>query len=200
MKIGVDVDLTLVDTGSEWWEWLTTIYTSRDFYYLSDTYNNHGKLEYDLTKYFTDCSEKIEGNPFDFWKQDDLYDKLSPLTHSVEVLRQLVEAGHDIVFISYCHGGHFKSKVDWLKKYFPFVDIGGKGGFIATKEKHLVNVDAMIDDRIENILYFPDEVIKIYFNTIYADNEFVRSEVDMITSVNNGWLDIKEYFEGVGIL
>lgn len=206
MKIGIDIDLTLVDTGSEWWKWMLYNLRSVDSSYLefSDvkTHFNMGKekLPYALNDVFPEFEETTDENPFDFWKQEDLYDNLSPLPHSVEVVGQLVEAGHDIVFISHCHGGHFKSKVDWLKKYFPFTDIGGKGGFIATKEKHLVNVGVMIDDRIENLLHFPDEVIKIYFNTIYADNEFVRSDVDMITSVDSGWLDIKEYFEGVGIL
>lgn len=202
MRLGVDVDLTLVDTGSEWWKWLSNygnVHTERDILKFKDRECLY-KLNYDLTKYFPDFMEKCLSNPFDFWKQEDLYDNLTPLQNSVEVLRQLVDTGHDIVFISHCHGGHFKSKVDWLKKHFSFTDIGGKGGFIATKEKYLVNVDVMIDDRIENLLNFPEEVVKIYFNTIYADNEFVKSDADIITSIDDGWLDIKEYFNDVGIL
>lgn len=202
MRLGIDVDLTLVDTGSEWWRWLSdcgNYYRERGIFKFKEK-EGISKLDYDLTKYFPDYEERCRHNPFGFWKQENLYDWLKPLPHSVVVLKQLVEAGHDIVFISHCHGGHFKSKVDWLKRHFPFADIGVKGGFIATKEKYLVNVDVMIDDRIENLLHFPDEVIKVYFNTIYTDNDFVRSDVDMITSIDNGWLDIKDYFEGIGVL
>lgn len=208
MKIGIDVDLTLVDTGYEWWEWCVQELSKVKPFCIEipsvtrmyDDWKESGKCSYNFNEEFPSFTETTGLDIFSFWKQDDLYDNIIPLPNSVEVVKQLVEAGHSIVFISHCHGGHFKSKVDWLKKYFPFADIGGKGGFIATKEKHLVNVDVMIDDRIENLLRFPDEVIKVYFNTIYADNEFVRSDVDMITSVDNGWLDIKEYFEGIGVL
>ena len=203
MRLGIDVDITLVETGHEWWGWLSSEYSSREFYYIDDAYQNLGKLSYNLSHYFKDCSEdKPKANPYDFWSKPDLYDNLEPLPNSVEVIRKLAEAGHEIVFISHSKKGHLSSKVKWLKKWFPEADIGGKGGFAATKEKHFVGVDVMIDDRIENLLSFKPSVIKVYFGNIYEDTPFNKHEVDFITSddCNKGWFELEEYFEELEII
>lgn len=94
------------------------------------------------------------------------------------------------------------SKVGWLKKHFPFIKMGVNGGFLHTKEKHLVDVDVMVDDRIDNLLKFKDSVIKVYFGSIYQDTPFNKHEVDFITNdnCNLGWFELESYFEGLGII
>ena len=196
MRLGIDVDITLVETGKTWWEWLSSEYSSREFYYIDDAYRNMGKLDYNLSRYFKDCSEdKPKTNPYDFWSKADLYDELNPLPNSVKVIGKLVEAGHEIVFISHSKKGHISSKVRWLKKWFPEADIGGKGGFIATKEKHFVDVDIMIDDRAENLLKFKDEVVKIYVETIYQDPLFDKKGFDFVSEIDNTWKSIETFLE-----
>ena len=203
MRIGVDVDLTLVDTGFEWWEWCVVRLAEVEPYYIEipsvrsmyEDLGLTGKCSYNLGDEFLNFKETTGKDIFSFWKQEDLYDNLLPLAHSISVMNKLVKAGHDIVFISHCHGGHFSSKVKWLKKYFPFADIGGKGGFIATKEKHLVNVDVIIDDRVENLLRFGKEVIKIYVDTIYQDSLFDKQDIDFTSEIDNTWKSIEAFLE-----
>ena len=201
MRVGIDVDITLVETGVEWWKWLSDCETYGLPYNLKD-YKVEGKFDYNLGNYFPDYEYVTGCNPHSFWKQNNLYDWLSPLPNSVNVIKRLVDAGHEIVFISHTHGAHLKSKVDFLRRHFPFADIGGKGGFIATKEKHLVDVDVMIDDRIDNLLKFKDSVIKVYFGSIYQDTPFNKHEVDFITNddCNLGWFDLESYFEELEII
>ncbi|QHJ85719.1 MAG: hypothetical protein [Cystoviridae sp.] len=203
MRFGIDIDITLVETEVEWWKWLHdygNYYSYSDI--LREAQKEGGKLDYNLAKYFHDFQDKCENDPHNFWKQDNLYDQLSPLPDSVNVVKKLVDAGHEIVFISYCQGNHMSSKVRWLKKHFPFVKMGVNGGFLHTKEKHLVDVDVMIDDRIDNLLPFKDNVIKIYFGSIYQDKPFKRGEVDFITSddCNLGWKELESYFEELEVI
>lgn len=210
MRIAIDVDITLVDTGYEWWEWCVSNLADIDPIFLEipsvhsmyDDTEVSGKCSYNFSEEFLNFKEKTGIDIFSFWKQENLYNELSPLPNSVNVIKRLVDAGHEIVFISHTHGGHLKSKVDFLRRHFPFTDIGGKGGFIATKEKHLVDVDVMIDDRIDNLLKFKDSVIKVYFGSIYQDTPFNKHEVDFITNddCSLGWFELESYFEELGII
>ena len=201
MRIGIDIDITLVETGVEWWSWLACCGTYGLPYNISE-YDIEGKFDYNLGNYFPNYREITGSDPYSFWKQGNLYDWLSPLPNSVAVIKKLVDAGHEIVFISHCQGNHMSSKMKWLKKHFPFVKMGVNGGFLHTKEKHLVDVDVMIDDRIDNLLPFKDNVIKIYFGSIYQDKPFKRGEVDFITNddCNLGWKELESYFEELEVI
>lgn len=201
MRLGIDVDITLVETGYEWWKWLSDCESYGLPYHIKD-HEVKGKFDYNLGTYFPDYESVTGCNPYSFWSQDNLYDWLPPLPNSAKVIRKLAEAGHEIVFISHSKKGHLSSKVKWLKKWFPEADIGGKGSFIATKEKHFVGVDVMIDDRVENLLKFKDEVVKVYFGSIYEDTPFNKHEVDFITSddCDKGWFELENYFEELEII
>ena len=210
MRLGIDVDITLVETGYEWWEWcvaclmkvdpiFSEIPTVKSMY--SDL-DKMGKCNYNFKEEFLKFKETTNLDIFSFWSKSDLYDNLKPLPNSVEVIRKLVEAGHEIVFISHSKKGHLSSKVKWLKKWFPEANIGGKGGFLATKEKHFADVDIMVDDRIVNLLSFKPSVIKVYFGSIYEDTPFNKHEVDFITSddCDKGWFELENYFEELEII
>lgn len=201
MRLGIDIDITLVETGVEWWKWLSDCGTYGLPYSISE-YEIEGKFDYNLGNYFPKYEEMTGSNPHDFWKQANLYDYLSPLPHSVNIIKRLADAGHEIVFISHCQGNHMSSKVGWLKKHFPFIKMGVNGGFLHTKEKHLVDVDVMVDDRINNLLKFRDSVIKVYFGSIYQDTPFNKHKVDFITNgdCNIGWFELESYFEELGII
>ena len=179
MILGVDIDLTFVDTGRGWFNWL------RDRSELVvpdyDTLVAAGeKIPYDLSSVFTDIPPPVT---LDYWRPDNLYDNMEPLPHAVEALRSLKEEkGYKIVFVSTIKGDHHKSKYYMVEHHVPFLD-----GFIATKEKHFARVDVMIDDRL-NVLEKMDKTpVRIQMNTPF--DQYTTWEP---THKVDNWLDLQK--------
>lgn len=132
MIIGMDVDLTVVDALTNWFKWYK-FKTGHDLFHIMEAGEDHG---FNVQELMINHS-----SPLDYWKQEDLYDTLEPLPGCVEKINQMKEAGHEIIFISYCFAGHLDSKVSFLKRFF-----GSDIVFIDTKHKEYVQMDAMFDD------------------------------------------------------
>ena len=147
MRLGVDVDLTVVDTGREWYNFLRGVSEIQvpeyeEFLALNTV------APYDMTNVFKDMDYQ---KCLSYWRDEFLYDNLEPLKDAVQVLEDLkISKGCEIVFVSTIKGNHHKSKYYFLKKNFPFLD-----GFIATKEKKYAKIDIMVDDRL-NVLELLD--------------------------------------------
>jgi 5'(3')-deoxyribonucleotidase len=159
--IAVDCDLVLVDTVIGWWDDLLRKYQLNKL--GSEVLNIETKYPYNLSSMF----EIPEGDdPVGYWKSSTLYEGLKPIEGSVEVLSKLKEMGYDIVVVSRVTGDHAESKCKWLKKWFPFID-----GIILTgankKEKSYVRCTYVIDDSLEQLVEFPDDVIKLHYDTPY---------------------------------
>lgn len=173
MRIGVDVDLCVVDTGILWSKWLEK--TCNKSLPEQDTY------DYDLTRYFQRELQDLQLDGFEFWRGSDLYDKVLPIKHSAYTLKSLSRE-HEIVFISALKGNHHKSKVNFIKKFFPFYS-----AFIGTKEKGYVDVDVMIDDRLDNLHLFNDVVFKILYHTPYRQTKELTDDI----KIAYDWQDVK---------
>lgn len=189
----VDVDLTVVDSGWPWLEWMEKVYaTPADKDRMDWDLKNLGCLNYNLSVYFPDrCSQAL--SPYEYFEDPHLYDKLKPLPGVVDAIYRLWKAGHPIRFVSYCKKGHFSSKVRFLKRNFPFIDLdkGDCGsGFYATKNKAGVKGSYVIDDRNEFLNQFDDEVVKIKFYTNYSQNELQTRPYDM---VSDDWSEIVDF-------
>lgn len=157
MRIGVDVDLTVVDTAREWYNYLMTK-TSLVLPSYDEQIASGVTIEYDYAKIFTDLSRDV---CLEYWRPEGIYDGLSPIKDSVEVLQDLkFSKGYDIVFVSTIKGNHHKSKYYFLKKNFPFMD-----GLIATKEKEYAKVDMLIDDRCSVLQRLIQPTFGIQFKT-----------------------------------
>lgn len=181
----VDVDLTFVDSGWPWLEWMENVYQIKaDSLLMENDRREFGLFDYNLSKYFpTRCKEAIA--PYEFWEDPHLYDKLKPMPGAVDAIRRLHEAGHPIRFVSYCKKGHFSSKVRFLKRHCPFLDLdnGTDGsGFYATKVKAGVTGGVIIDDRNQFLNQFSDEVIKVKFATPFTQEEDPRTQYDLVSS------------------
>jgi 5'(3')-deoxyribonucleotidase len=140
--IAIDVDLTVVRSDLAWWKWLQRL---TDCYMPFPEGDN---IDYDLSKHFREELNELGIDGKEFWRYEGIYDWMSPMDDSVNVIDNLNLAGWEIVFVSAIKGHHHKSKYNFLKKNFPCM-----AGFIATKEKQLVYCDVMIDDRNENLGY-----------------------------------------------
>lgn len=105
----------------------------------------------DWDKWCREQDELFEYDKLDYWRSSTLYDNLQPMHGAVETLEALSEY-FDIVFVSRLKGDHHRSKVYFLKKWFPFMK-----GFIGTHEKWLLadSFCALIDDDWNNLSKFP---------------------------------------------
>ena len=202
--IGVDVDLTVADSDDSHWDWLGKVGVQHTFP------NKTQEVDYNLGNYFH-LPDKVDSR--DYWRLSDIYDEkpeylrpvsglssgvfirwipirpVQPIKGSQRVLKDLKSEGWEILFISHIKGNHHKSKVEWLKRHFPFMD-----GFIATKEKHYANAccDIFIDDR--NIhLNKSKAPFNIKFETPYLQDEpLEEGSVDLIT---RNWVQIGEWIK-----
>ncbi|AEZ66328.1 hypothetical protein EXT67_21330 [Pectobacterium atrosepticum] len=189
----IDVDLTFVDSGWPWLSWMESVYqVVPSTALMVKDFNETGLYNYNLSKYFpTRCQEAIP--PYEFWEDPHLYDKLKPLPGAVDAVRRLHEAGHPIRFVSYCKKGHFSSKVRFLKRHCPFLDLdnGTDGsGFYATKVKAGVAGGVIIDDRNQFLNQFPDDVIKIKFDTPFSQDVDPRTNYDLTSA---DWKEIADW-------
>lgn len=144
--LGVDVDLTLVNTDEGWREFLANKYG----------YVKTPMVDYNFGVYYPNK------DTYEYWRELD-YSSYAPHQCSIEALEKLSQY-FGIVFISSIKGNHTKSKYYWLKKHFPFMT-----GYVATKEKWVCNVEAMIDDRLDVLSKFPQHK-RIQFDTIYTQD------------------------------
>lgn len=176
--IACDVDLTVVDTLTPWLKWFESI--------VGLPVNNEDH-EYDLVPEMRQLIHKAGVPYFDpmkYWHNPNLYDNLEPLNGSVMVLEALSKTS-DIVFVSSCVPEHMESKLNFLKRNFYFMK-----GFLSTHDKHFVDYDLLIDDKIEHILkgyeYRP-YADHLLFTGVRADGqpEDHRS-LDILSSWNTG--------------
>ena len=148
--LGCDVDITVAPSDRWWLHWLESVTGAK----ISIPKDN---LNYDLTVYFKDELNYEGLTGFEFWKQEGLYDGdyTSPVEGSVDALKQLVEEGATLVFISHEMGLHGRSKREWIKRHFPFatttVLTENNKGF---NSKSLIDVDCMIEDRHDGLQGF----------------------------------------------
>lgn len=182
MNIGIDIDLTLVDSGKGWENWL-----KKHFPQTKVIPNKN--INYNLSEYFGESSTGLKH--FDYWSNNHLYDDMDFEEGAYSSLKNLKEKGFNLIFISHTKSGHFKSKFRLLKK-LDFLDFSNGDAFIATKEKGTLSgcLAAMVDDRNKFLNQFEDEVIKIKFDTLYSQEEEPRVQYDL---VSRNWTEIADF-------
>jgi len=168
----IDVDLTVVDSLSPWIDWWEDR-TGMDFPWE----------DISPTKSINKVIFKHMPDALDFWEKDDLYDSLLPIRHSVSVLEKL-SLSHEIYFVTKCTKGHYRSKVRFLNKFFPF-----NSGVINTENKHLIDADMFVEDHteyVENIVHNRPGSTVYQFMT--EDNKYqkVKGAIQV-----NCWSEIK---------
>lgn len=182
----VDVDLCVVDSVSSengWIDWCNKMsglkLTPQDM-----------NWDYSIGKYYDAKLKPLGLNALDWWRQQGIYDNLTPLYGVEQALKAAVDAGYDVVFVSHIKGNHHKSKFNFLKRHFGDV----MSGFIGTKEKHFVSsgtaMDIIIDDRHE-YLNAGREFMKIKFDTKWSQFVELNTPVNTVSD----WSQVRRIFE-----
>lgn len=182
----VDVDITVCPSDMGWLEWLQ-YHSGMNYSPFED--ESVEVVDYDLSTYFKDCL-KYSLCPYDFWRDENLYDGMAPLEGSVETLEHLHNIGYKIAFLSQLKGGHHKSKFEWLKKYFPFLS-----GFIGTKEKWLARGDVLIDDRHSHLASMSEGVRLVKIDSPYTQDIPLQRE-HLMYNWDMGVDKLLQYLEG----
>ena len=126
--LGIDVDLTVVDSLTPWVEWYDKL-TGHD---ISEEMK---KLDYGIEELM-----HMHSSPLDFWRKPDLYDSLEPFKDA-KINIDILSEHFDIVFFSSCFPEHTQSKEFFIQRNFPY-----RKGFIATSNKGFVRCDYYVDD------------------------------------------------------
>jgi FMN phosphatase YigB (HAD superfamily) len=101
--IGIDFDLTLVDTafGAEgWFDYLNKMSKNKldkqkflEYHSLGNGKIDYANLiDYNLSVYFPDLSEQ---ETMSFWSDERLYQKIKPYPEAVEVINKLAKDGYN---------------------------------------------------------------------------------------------------------
>jgi 5'(3')-deoxyribonucleotidase len=196
MRIGIDLDLTVIQSDEAWYNWLYYMCIGHEpppsafANFIGEMLKREGTVSYNLAEYFPEPTDG-KSDAFNFFRGTTCYDTIKPVQGAVKTIKQLHALGHEIVFISHVKGNTLKSKHNWLLRHFPF-----EFGYIATKEKHLVNVDMIADDRLENLVNFPATVHKLLYTTPYKQTYNLVTRDQVIHKVDS-WKGILEYVEKV---
>lgn len=159
--VACDVDLTVVDSLTSWYDWLRQ-YSDEPVLNVSRSYDLRPEMRAIL-----DRAGRPDIDPMTYWENDDLYDAMEPIVGSVEALKNIVDDGNELIFVSSCFPEHEESKVAFLETFFPFAS-----AFISTHDKHFVAYDVLIDDKLEHMKLgtsYRPQAKHILFTGIRAD-------------------------------
>lgn len=181
--IGVDVDLTVVDSDSGLFEHCNL---------LSGLNLNHevvtkvmGHVPYDFSKIYGELTDQ---QIMRYWGQDNLYDSMEPMEGAVDVLKQLSKQ-HHIVFVTVLTGNHYDSKRRFLDRYFPFAD-----ALVCTKQKDFARIDMLVDDRVENL----NACAKVGIAPILIESKYAQTaEPTYLQSTIKSWNHLLDDPRGV---
>ena len=139
MKIGLDVDNTIVNTTS-------CVITQ----HYADT-GERLTLD-DIKTYY------IENYVSDDYKDDfhliflkkEMWKRVKVIPHCVEVIKRLHDSGNSIYFVTSTEPQNVAKKARFLQRTFPFLDI--RKCLITTHCKQMIGVDILIDDYEMNLI------------------------------------------------
>lgn len=137
MFISIDLDNTVNDFDAKFLKYYNNV--SGNKLGLDDL------KDYDLTSLGID-RETLEVL---FFKNDAFYRTLGADPFSVQVIRNLFDAGHTITFVSAADYSIIDSRVRFVQKYFPFLDVNES--LIMTENKGIVHADVLIEDLNRNL-------------------------------------------------
>lgn len=195
-RIGIDLDICVIKSDEAWYHWLQSMCGGENEFkpwplFRQQTLDRDGIISYNLSEYFPEPKNKGV-SPYDYWRSEDCYAMAKVVDGAVKAITELKNQGHEIVFITSLKGNSHRSKYHLVERHFNF-----DFGFIGTKEKYLVNVDWMIDDRVSVLEKFPASVKCILFDSPYGQHDCETYEKEWQSFVNcaENWEEVINYIK-----
>lgn len=161
---------------------------------LNETYGRDVKYddirEWDMCKAFPGLTrEQVYGMEL----EDEIYNRMRPIEGAAEVLKKVIDAGHQLYVVTDTPYQIFKQKMDKvIFKYYPFLTWKN---IIVTSNKKIIKGDVMIDDGIHNLEGADYE--KILVSAPY--NEYYDAEGNGMHRVHS-WNEIENVLVNMGVL
>lgn len=134
MKIGIDCDSVLNDLDVAWAKWIGEVRGSP--FTVAD-----------MTHWNVHETSGLGLRVYDFLKIAGMFENLNPRDGAVAGVTRLWEAGHSLYVVTNVIGHDYVEKQRFLRRHFPMLS---EKNIVATTHKHLLKLDALIDDGIHN--------------------------------------------------
>lgn len=138
-----------------------------------------------------------------FFKNNRFYETLVPEVGSVSTVKGLVQKGHTVKFVTSIDYDVVQSRIDFIAKYFPNVDVNRS--LIVTNDKNKIFADFVIDDLPLNVKGNVNDNCKY----ILIKRPWNEKEYDEIYSIPmheincyccENWLDIYDILTSFNII
>lgn len=181
MIIGIDIDDTITNHCETWFNIYNENYrTDNDkIILLSDAY----KWDF-YNEYPSDTRDHLF---LALNSQDKYYEQLKILDNVKKTINGLLTAGNQVILISATGKEYQDRKKEWILHELPMLT---EDNIIFTQQKNLINVDVMIDDKLEDASKFncPYILFRRPWNigreqSLYTDNMLICSN----------WYEIEKY-------
>lgn len=142
MKIGIDVDNTVCNTAMA---------------VLEQHYADTGErltLD-DITSYYIEnhVSEDYKDDFHLIFLNKEMWKRVKVIPNCVDVIRRFHEQGNEIFFVTSTESANVAKKHSFLQRTFPFLNIRKR--LITTPCKQMIDLDVLIDDCIDNVIFAP---------------------------------------------
>ncbi len=179
LRIAIDFDSTLFPTMEK----VIDIYNKKHNTSINMSqitmYNLHDNFPADV------ADELIE-----LFVEKEVYSSLQPYKGAIRAVKVLAEQGHEIYIATSTDVRNMEWKEELLQKHFPFIP---KKNLIRIHNKSLLNVDVLVDDKLDNLKStFADRVC---FNQNWNQDE----EADWVYSIYriHHWGEINNIIQSI---
>lgn len=137
MKILIDIDSTLIDTGAIILSLWNKLNPTRQLKEEKD-------LEWDFSNVLNDTDVTLS-ELFTIFDREDFYDNVIVFDNAIEIINKLSDK-HEVVFCSKHNESRKPITKKWINKTFPKCKLIFVNGFV---DKKNIKCDVIIDDKVE---------------------------------------------------
>ena len=139
MRIAIDFDETLFPTVEKMLEVYNKKHDEQLMLSQITTYNLY------------ECFDNtVADEIISLFVEKSIYNNLQPYKGSVKAVKSLVDKGHEVYVATASEIKNMEWKEKLLQRYFPFIP---KENLIRIHNKKLLNVDVLVDDKLDNLIY-----------------------------------------------
>ena len=186
MKINIDVDNTINNFLESFLKLLNSV-SGRNISYK------------DITDYSLEKSTGIPHKTLEalFFRNNTFYQTLKPLENCVETIKELVEYGNDVRFVTSIYYEVVQSRIDFIRKYFPFIDPDTQ--LIITHDKESIYADIIIEDCLNNLKNVNKDCRYIVFSQPWNVDKLPAIGYPIATECKD-WFDVHSILRILGAM
>lgn len=96
------------------------------------------------------CLDYSSANEISAWIDSRIiWNKVKPISGAASAIQRMIDAGHEVYFVTYNAPLSWDAKVAWIKKNFPYIDADH---IVCMKHKWRFDCDVMVEDCVETLI------------------------------------------------